>query len=164
MTRLLSHLTTNGWSLRRRFPAYALAAIEVAIRTAERAHSGEIRFAIETCLDLRSLWAGRDAAWRAQEVFSRLRVWDTQQNNGVLIYVLLADRDIEIVPDRGFAGLVSAAEWQEACRAMEMAFRAGDFEAGALVGIRRVSALIGRHFPPSATDRNELPDRPALLG
>ena len=163
MPRLLTHLMTTRWSLRRRFPPGTLAAIEAAIREAERQHSGEIRFAIETCLDFRRLWRGRDAAWRALDLFSRLRVWDTQQNNGVLIYLLLADRHIEIVPDRGFAGLVADAEWQVVCRCMETEFRAGHFETGALAGIRRVSVLIGRHFPPSAADRNELPNAPVVL-
>lgn len=145
------------------FPPAALAAIEASIRAAEREHSGEIRFVIEPCLnwwDLRE----RDAARRrAREVFAQLRVWDTDQNNGVLIYLLLADQDIEIVADRGLAMRVSDSEWEEVCRCMENEFRAGHFEAGALAGIRRTAVLIARYFPPAAGDRNELPDAPVLL-
>lgn len=163
MHRAARHLLTTRWSLRGSFPPATLAAIEAAIRAAEREHSGEIRFAIETCLHLRHLWAGEDARRRAHEVFARLRVWDTAQRNGVLIYLLLADRDIEIVADRGFAGRVSAEEWQEVARCIENEFRAGHFEAGALAGIRRASVLIGRHFPPRAGDRNELPNAPVVL-
>ena len=96
-------------------------------------------------------------------MFAKLGVWDTEYNNGVLIYLLLADRDIEIVADRGFEGQVAEAEWQEVCRCMENEFRAGQFEAGALAGVRRVSQLVARHFPPRADDRNELPDRPVVF-
>lgn len=151
------------WSLRRAFPALTLAAIEGAIRAAERQHSGEIRFAIEGCLHFRHLRARHDAQRRALELFAKLRVWDTAQNNGVLIYLLLADRDIQIVADRGFSGRVTTAEWEAVCRCMEAELRAGQFEAGALAGIRRVSALIARHYPGSLSDRNELPDAPVVI-
>jgi uncharacterized membrane protein len=163
MRRMLRHLLTTRWNLRRRFPRASLRAIQAAIGAAEREHGGEIRFAIETCLDLRRLRAGESARQRALEVFARLRVWDTEARNGVLIYVLLADRDIEIVADRGFRALVSAEEWEAVCRAMEAEFRAGRYEAGALAGIRSVSALIARHFAPSARDLNELPDAPQII-
>lgn len=96
-------------------------------------------------------------------MFTQLRVWDTGRNNGVLIYLLLADRDIEIVADRGFDGRVPAAEWGEICHAMEQEFRAGRFEAGALAGVGLVSGVMARHFPPQDSDRNELPDAPVLF-
>jgi uncharacterized membrane protein len=163
MNRILRHLLVTRRSLRRTFPPSALAAIEAAIRAAERDHSGEIRFAVETGLRLRALLAGVDARTRALEAFARLRVWDTVQNNGVLIYVLLADRDIEIVADRGFDSIVSEAEWAEVSRCMEIEFRAGQFEAGALAGVRRASAIIAAHFPHRPDDRNELPNEPVLL-
>lgn len=164
MNRALRHLLTTRRSLRRCFPPGSLEAIETAIRACERDHSGEIRFAIETCLHVRQIWSGVSARSRALDVFSRLRVWNTARNNGVLIYLLLADRDIEIVCDRGLEDKVTADEWQEVCRCMETEFRAGQYEAGALAGVRRVAALIARHFPPQGGDRNELPDAPVLLG
>jgi uncharacterized membrane protein len=163
MNRWLAHLLTTNWPLRRRFPPATLAAIRGAIAEGERVHGGEVRVAIEACLGLRSLMAGQAARARAVEVFTELRVWDTEANNGVLIYLLLADCDIEIVADRGFAGRVSAAEWEAVCRAMEAHFQAGRFEAGAVEGIRRISNLIARHYPPQARDVNELPDAPAVL-
>lgn len=163
MKRVLRHLLTSRRALHRSFPPATLTVIEAAIRAAEREHSGEIRFAIETCLDARRLWAGVTPRERALEVFAHLGVWDTERNNGVLIYLLLAEHDIEIVPDRGLAGKVADEEWQEVCRCMEDEFRAGRYEAGAVGGVRRVSALIARHFPPQAGDRNELPDRPVLV-
>ena len=155
--------STDDPSVRRLFPPATLEAIEASIRAAERLHSGEIRVAIETCLDARQLWAGTSARDRARDVFARLRVWDTALNSGVLIYLLLADHDIEIVADRGFEGRVSDEEWQEVCRCIESEFRAGQYEAGVLAGVRRVSALIARHFPPGPDDRNELPDRPVFV-
>lgn len=163
MRRTLAHLLTTRYSLRRRFPPATLAAIEAAIAAAEREHAGEIRFAIETCLDLRRLWGRWAARTRAGEVFAQLRVWDTAGRNGVLIYLLLADRDIEIVADRGYADRVTPAEWQAVCAAMEAEFRAGRFEAGAVAGVRAVAALAARHFPPLPGDRNELPDPPELI-
>ena len=163
MNRTLRHLMTAGRSLRRLFPAGTLAGIEAAIRAAEREHSGEIRFAVESCLHFRHLRSGRDARRRALDLFSRLRVWDTAYNNGVLIYLLLADRDIEIVADRGFNGKVTPAEWESVCRCMETEFAAGHFETGALTGIHRVSELIAPHFPPAPGDRNELPDAPVVI-
>ena len=163
MNRSARHLLTGRWSLRLTFPPATLATIEAAIRAAERDHSGEIRFAIETSLHVRSLMAGQTARDRAVDAFARLRVWDTAARNGVLIYLLLADRDIEIVADHGFDGRVNEAEWQEVCRCMENEFRAGQFEAGALAGVRRVSQLIARYFPPRTDDRNELPDTPVVF-
>lgn len=145
------------------FPPTALAAIEAAVHAGESGHSAEIRFAIETALDFRQLWSGTSVRERAIEVFTQLRVWDTARNNGVLIYLLLADRDIEIVADRGFDGRVGAAEWQQVCRSMENEFRAGRFEAGALAGVRQVSMIMARHFPLQDGDRNELANIPVLF-
>ena len=163
MRRYLKHLTTMPWRLQRCFPRVTLEAITAAIHAAETRHSGEIRFAIESRLDFGHLRAGIDARSRSHEVFAHRRVWDTHANNGVLIYLLLAERDIEIVADRGFSGKVSEDEWAEVCRSMESDFAAGRFEAGAIAGIERVSDLIARHFPPTADDRNELPDAPVII-
>lgn len=162
LKRILRHMFAASFGTRRRFPPRTLAAIEQAIRETEARHSGEIRFVIETALDGRPLLAGMSPRERAVELFAAQRVWDTELDNGVLIYVLLADRDVEIVADRGFNGRVSAAEWETVCVEMERHFRAGEFEAGAVAGVRRVGELIERHFPPQPGDRNELPDRPLL--
>jgi len=161
--RFWRHLLTTRFSLRRAFPPRTLAAIECAVGESEKQHSGEIRFAIETALDMPALLRGTRARDRAIEAFARLGTWDTAANNGVLIYLLLAERDIEIVADRGFEGRVSREEWQAVCDGMREAFRRGEFEAGSLEGIRRVGELIARHFPPEPGDVDELPDRPALL-
>ena len=167
LKRLLRHVAAQHWRTRLLFPAATLDAIEQAVTRAERTHAGEIRFAIETSLapvHVLNELAPRD---RALDVFSQLRVWDTEHNNGVLIYVQLADRDVEIIADRGFVGRVSPSEWEGVCRLMEEHFRAGRFQAGAIAGVDAVGTLLGRHYPPQAGQvavaRNQLPDRPTLL-
>lgn len=163
LKRTLRHMFATILGTHRRFPPTTLQAIEQAIRETETRHSGEIRFAIETALDGRPLLAGMSPRQRALELFAGLRVWDTELDNGVLIYLLLADRDVEIVADRGFNGRVSAAEWETVCVEMERHFVAGEFEAGAVAGVRRAGELIARHFPARPGDRNELPDQPVLV-
>jgi uncharacterized membrane protein len=164
--RLIRHVTAPHWRTRMLFPKPTLDAIEQAVSRAERAHAGEIRFAIET--SLAPLHVLNDLAPRARalEVFANLRVWDTEHNNGVLIYVQLADRDVEIVADRGLDGRVSAAEWEAVCRLIEGHFRTGQFQTGAIAGVDAVGTLLARHFPSAAApagSHNQLPDRPTLL-
>ena len=140
-----------------------MAAIEQAIRRSEQLHDGEIRFAVEAALDPLHLWRGETARQRAVEVFAELGVWDTERNNGVLLYLLLADRDVEIVADRGFNAKVTAAEWEGVCQRMESSLRAGRHREAVIAGIEAISQIVARHFPPSARGRNELADRPAAL-
>ncbi|MDM4770344.1 TPM domain-containing protein [Solimonas sp. SE-A11] len=163
--RLFRHLTTGPWTLRRRFPPAVLAAIEATVRAAESRHPGEIRFAVETALAPQALWRGLQPRHCAELAFARLGVWDTEHNNGVLIYLLLADHDVEIVADRGVGrGRVPAAEWEACCRIMEEHFRAGRFQAGAVAGVEAVAAVLARYPPVHPVDAgNELPDRPAIL-
>lgn len=161
--RLLRHLTMPVWRLRRAFPPGSLAAIEHAIGESESRHGGQIRFAAEHALPPVALWHGQNARQRAVEVFSELRVWDTAHNNGVLIYLLLADRDVEIVADRGIHACVPAAEWEAICRHMEAAFLQGRYEEGALAGIAAVTRLLQQHFPAAGGQADELSNRPALL-
>lgn len=161
--RWFKHLCSGQWQVRRTFPAAALQAIEAAIREAESAHHGQIRFAVEAGLDVGPLLGNKTARERAIEMFSRLRVWDTEDNNGVLIYLLLADRDVEIIADRGVHAHVGREGWESICRDMEAEFHAGRFEAGVLAGIRAVSAHLGKHYSRQGVSANELPDQPVLL-
>jgi len=163
--RLLRHLAATHWRTRLRFPRSTLDAIEQAVARAERTHAGQIRFAIETALTPLQILNDLGARARALELFASLGVWDTELNNGVLIYVQLADRSVEIVADRGVSARVSTAEWQGVCRLMEEHFRAGRFPQGAVAGVDAVGALLSRHFPasPARGINNELPDRPTLL-
>lgn len=163
--RWFRHLLATRGELRRAFPLSTLDAIEAAVRASEKSHGAEIRFAIEGFLEPHDVRHGKTARGRALEVFSSLGVWDTEDNNGVLIYVLLADRAVEIVADRGYNRRVAADEWAAICRAMEGRFKARDFRAGALEGVRSVGEIMATHFPPQAgrRDEDELPDRPAVL-
>jgi uncharacterized membrane protein len=163
LSRLLRHWRTGTSTVSRAFPAATLARIEAVIGEVERTHAGQIRFAVEADLPTGDLLAGVTGQDRALAVFSDLRVWDTEYNNGVLIYLLLADRDVEIVADRGIHARAGAEAWETVCRAMEACFRDGRVEEGAVTGIRAVGALIARHFPPADAGRNELPDAPVLL-
>jgi uncharacterized membrane protein len=163
LSRLLRHLISSHWRVRRSFPPEALARIEQAVAKSETRQGGQLRFAVEHALDTTSLLRGVSARERALDVFSALKVWDTEHNNGVLIYLLLADRDVEIIADRGIHQRVSAQSWEAICREMEGAFRAGNFEQGVLSGIARVTELLEAHFPKSRDDLNELPDRPVVL-
>jgi len=163
--RFFRHLYTTHASLRRAFPDAVLSEIALAIRESESRHTGEIRVAIEASLEPIEALRGRAPRERALQVFAELGVWDTAANNGVLIYLLLADNDVEIVADRGCNGLVAAAEWADICRVMESKFRAARFGQGMLDGIGRVGGLLATHFPGVADSRNpdELPNRPAIL-
>ena len=161
LKRVLRHLMTPGWALRRAFDAAALDAIEKAIAAAERTHGGEIRFAIEAQLSPMEVFRGIAPRERAVEAFAQLGVWDTDENNGVLLYVLWADHDVEIVADRGFNGRVSAQEWEDVCHRMESLFAQGQAVDAVITGIEAVGRLIARHYP--AVDRNELSNRPVVL-
>ena len=161
--RWLRHLTATPVATRRRFPRHVLQAIEKAITAIEAQHAGEIRFAVETSLDFAALRAGRSPRERAVELFGQLGVWDTEHNNGVLIYLLMAEHDVEIVADRGIAARVTPEEWEALCRLMETHFREGRFREGAVAGVEGVGSLLAKHFPGTGGDRNEQPNRPVLL-
>jgi uncharacterized membrane protein len=161
--RVLRHLFATHWGTRRRFNADVLTRIEQALRRIEGQHAGELRFAVETAFDLPELWYGVTPRQRALQVFGHLGVWDTAGNNGVLIYVLMADRDVEIIADRAIAARVSQAEWDAVCRDMENHFRAGRFAEGSETGIAAVGSLLGKHFPGRGGDRDEQSNQPVLL-
>lgn len=162
--RIMRHLLTGQLAVRRRFPAASLTVIEQAIKQSEMTHGGEIFFAVEAALNTASLLRNQTARERAIEVFSQQRIWDTEYNNGVLIYLLLADRDVEIIADRGIHSKVSSKEWEDICRAMESAFRQQQFEAGVIQGINTVSSYLRKYFPPAPENaRNELADKPVVL-
>jgi uncharacterized membrane protein len=163
LSRIARHLFVLPWAWKRAFPPSTLDAIEAAIRASETRHGGEIRFVIENSLPPILAWRGVSGRARALEVFSNLRVWDTESNSGILIYLLLADRGIEIIADRGIAARVTGDAWEDVARTMEAAFRQGDFERGALTGIAAVDALLAAHCPPPRHNPNELENRPTIL-
>lgn len=161
--RIAKHLLVTNGPLRKAFPTGTLDKVEAAIKASETLHAGEIRFVVEGALDGSPLFKGQSARERAIGLFSELRVWDTEHNTGVLIYLLLADRAVEIVADRGINAKVDAQEWSRVCRQMETAFRQSNFEAGAVGGVQAVTQHLAKHFPANGHNSNELPDKPVVL-
>ncbi len=151
------------WRWRLAFPATVLLEIEQAITQSERLHNGELRFAVENALLPSWVWRGMSAQQRATDVFSSLRVWDTEQNNGVLIYVLLADREVHILGDRGIDKRVTQTEWDAIAKVMQAHFSAGYFHQGALEGIQHITTLLAKYFPPDKNKRNELSNKPVII-
>lgn len=161
--RLCRHLGTIPSVSRRYFPVESLRRIEKAIAYSETLHSGQIRFVVEGNLDALDILRKKTGKKRAIEIFSRLRVWDTEANNGVLIYLLLADHDFEILGDRGIHHQVGDAGWERISQEMEKRFRRGQFEAGVLYGIEQIGQLLAEHYPANGQPRNELPNTPVLM-
>lgn len=161
--RLIRHLLTDHWSVRRAFPQAVMEAIRDKIAEQEKRHGGELRFAVEASLPLALLWRGQDARSRAVDLFGQLRVWDTEQNSGVLIYLLLADKRVEIIADRGIHAKAGNATWEAICADMREAFAAGRFEQGVSSGVAAISDLLAAYYPPVAGDTNELPNEPIVL-
>ena len=165
LKRLIRHTIKTPQAVDRAFPAAVLKRIQDAIAESERAHSGEIRFAVEAALPWSYLKRNAPARERAEMVFAKLRVWDTEDNNGVLIYVELADQRIEVVADRGVARHVPNARWDEISNMMRERFQANEFEAGSIAAVRAVSALLAERFrlPDGAHNPNQLSDAPTVL-
>jgi len=162
LARLLRHRWFDESDTRRALGPQALERIQQRIAASERAHTGEIRVCVEAGLPLSYLWRGASARERAVSMFGKLRVWDTEANNGVLIYLLLAEHQIEIVADRGIARHAPSGHWESIVNGMRQEFRAGRFEPGLLQAIGAVEALMLQHWPQAEgqANPNELPDRP----
>ena len=163
--RILKHRWLDDRDTARALGPDALRRLEAKVHASEGAHSGEIRLCVEAGLPLSYLWKALSARDRAVTLFGKLRVWDTEANNGVLIYLLLAEHSIEIVADRGLARHVPAGQWQSIVAGMREAFRAGRYEEGLSAAIAAVDGLLVAHFPLAAGERNpnELPNRPIVI-
>ena len=165
LLRLFKHRWWDERDVQRVLPRAALDRLQAQVLASERRHGGEIRICVEAGLPLSYLWQGLAARDRAITLFGKLRVWDTEANNGVLIYLLLAEHAIEIVADRGLSRHVDPAAWAALLAPMREAFRAGQFEQGLSLAVAELDRLLGQHFAaaPGAANPNELPDRPVLL-
>ncbi|MBC7214975.1 MAG: TPM domain-containing protein [Burkholderiaceae bacterium] len=164
LLRLLRHRWYEG-EVHRIFPEKLLQDLAARVQASERKHTGQIRIAIEGGLPWSYLRRAAPPRERAVMLFGKLRVWDTEHNNGVLIYLLLAERAIEIVADRGLARRVPAQQWQDIVARMAATFRAGHWEQGLALAIDEVQALLVQHFPAQAgaAHGNELPDSPLIV-
>lgn len=163
LRRLICHLMLPHWWAQRVFPRDLLQRIERAITASESAHRGELRLVVEANLPMHCLWPAQSTRARAVELFSQLRVWDTAENSGVLIYLQLIDRRVEIVADRGISTRVRQDFWSEVCKGMETAFRVGNFESGTLQALEVITLALQQHFPACGESANELPNAPLLL-
>ena len=161
--RFVKHFFSHPWQAKRHFSPAALQNIEQAIQASEQKHAGEIRFIVETGLHPLEILYKKTPKKRALELFGSLNIWDTEHNNGVLIYLLLVDRDVEIVADRGINKLVGYAGWEKICHDMETLFRKGEFEAGVLQGIVEISAEMEKHFPQTGKNKNEISNKPLIF-
>jgi len=164
MQRLLTNLFGSWFQLRRRFPTALLDEMAAAIAAGERTHLGEVCFVIESRLATLAVLDGLDAPARARQVFTQLRVWDTECNSGVLFYVLMAEHRIEILADRGIAARVTTAEWDAISARMRECYARGQWRDGSLEGIAAANSLLVGYFPDNGrANSDELPDRPVLL-
>jgi uncharacterized membrane protein len=164
LKRFWRHVLMSPPAARRAFPESAMEAIGREVSAGEKKHRGEVRLVVEAELTTAQLWADLRSRERAIDLFAQLRVWNTEDNTGILVYVLLADRKVEIVADRGIAREVDQSEWDAICAAMGAAFRSGDFAGGSIAGVKAANALLERHFPAGEGENpNELPDRPLLI-
>ena len=163
LARFFRHVWMSPFILRTRFPQKTLDAISQAVAESEKRHRGQLRFVVEAELTSGQLWDGLIARERALEVFSLMGVWDTEENNGVLIYVLLADRKVEIVADRGIHRHVGNERWSAICREIELHYCKNDFSSGSLTGIDKISAELAYYFPANGAQKNEQSDHAVVL-
>lgn len=161
--RLLAHVFNTPWHVRRHFSRAALHRIEQAITASEKTHDGEIRFVVEGDLHPLAILRGISPRNRAIDLFSQLRIWDTEQNNGVLIYLLMADHDVEILADRGINRHLGKHGWEDICHAMQDRFRQGQFEEGVVYAITEIGKSLQQYYPATSDDKNELPNKPVVL-
>jgi uncharacterized membrane protein len=163
ITRLWKHLSTTEATGRRMFPAHTLKAIETAIAEGETRHRAEVRMIVESALDVQAVLNGVSPRERARELFAHYRIWDTEENCGVLVYVNLADHQVEIVADRGVGRVITARDWQAVCRQMTQGFAHGDSHDSVIAALGQLNALLQQHYPDDGSRRNQLPDKPILL-
>lgn len=160
---MLRHALSHARQVTRLLSMQALYAIEQQIAVSEQQHAGEIRVVIESGLPMSAVLHNISPRARAIQLFGQLNIWDTEHNNGVLVYLLLADRDVEIVADRGIHRHVGTQGWQHICQRMEASFRSGQFEAGLQYGVEAIGELLAQHYPPERQPRNELSNRVLVL-
>jgi uncharacterized membrane protein len=162
IARAWRHASAGQARGRSAFPPEALAAIGSAISEGERGHRAELRLVVEVALPMELAWRGITNRARALALFVEYGVWDTEDNCGVLIYVNLTERKVDIVADRNINRKIDAATWQAVCNTMTGGFARGDYQASTIAAIAQVNALLHQHFPSQGERANELPDHPVI--
>jgi uncharacterized membrane protein len=163
LSRLMRHLFTTTASGRRLFPEPTLKAIQATIATGEKVHRAEVRLIVEPSLTLMDVLRKTSAREQARELFTQYRIWDTEENCGILIYVNLADHKVEIIADRTIGRLLTAHEWQAVCKTMTQGFARGEYHDSAVAGFRQLNELLAVRFPSDGSTVNELTNRPIIL-
>jgi uncharacterized membrane protein YgcG len=163
LSRALRHLTTTRYSGKKAFPCATLGAIQQAIAAGESVHRAEIRLIVEPSLEFSAIVAGLSSRARAHELFSQYRIWDTEENCGILIYIDLADHQVEIVADRGISRLIPQHHWHAVCKTMTSGFAKGEYHDSVIAGIRQLNAALQEHFPDNGAQANQLSNKPILL-
>ena len=162
-SRLIKHLCTTTATGRSAFPEETLKAIEEVIAEGEARHRAEVRMVVEPSLSAQAVLTGMSPRERARELFSYYRVWDTEENCGVLVYINLADHQVEIVADRGVGRVVAAKEWEAICRTMTEGFARGAYHDSVVAALGALNALLEKHYPDDGSTHNQLPNRPLML-
>lgn len=162
-SRMQRHLLTTASAGKRAFPQATVKAIEAAIAAGETLHRAEVCLIVEAALPLQAIMHGVTARERASALFTQHRIWDTEENCGVLIYVNLADHKVEIVTDRAVGRLILASDWQAICHAMAQGFARGTFHDSTLAALTRINALLQQHFPANGTRSNQIVNKPIIL-
>lgn len=163
LSRLFKHLRTTTAVGRRTFPESTLKAIEETIAEGETRHRAEVHMIVEPALDAQDVLSGLSSRDRARELFSEYRIWDTEENCGVLVYINLADHKVEIVADRGVGREIPAGEWEAICRTMTQGFAKGEYHHSVIAALTRLNDLLEQHYPDDGTSHNQLPNRPMML-
>jgi len=163
LARLLRHLFTTAAAGRRLFPSATLKAIQAAIAQGEKLHRAEVRLIVEPAMPVADVFGGMSSRERARLLFSDYRIWDTEENCGVLVYVNLADHKVEIIADRAVGRAIAAADWQKVCRTMTAGFAAGNYHDSAIAALAQLNALLHAHFPSDGATPNELSNRPLII-
>jgi uncharacterized membrane protein len=163
--RLFNHLRSTRAAARQAFPSALLKAIQASIAEGEQRHRAQVKLIVEAALSAGAVWRGEGARQRAHELFARYRIWDTEENCGVLVYINLADHKVEIVADRGAARAVTREQWQEVCRTMTAGYARGDYRDSTLAALERLHVLLAEAMPrhDGGPDHNELSDKPVVL-
>ena len=162
-SRAMKHLFTATRAGRAAFPERTLKEIQSAIAAGEMRHRAEVRLVVEPALDIYSVFRRMSSRERARELFSRYRIWDTEENCGVLIYVNLADHKVEIIADRGVGRALGAEQWKSVCANMTQGFSRGEFHDSSVAGLVRLNDLLAVGFPSDGSSLNELSNRPIVL-
>lgn len=163
LPRMMRHLFTTTAAGRRAFPPATLKAIQAAIAKGEAQHRAEVRLIIEPALTMQAVLGGMSARERARELFAHYRIWDTEENCGVLIYIDLADHKVEIIADRGIDRLIGRHEWQAICYTMTTGFARGAFHDSAIAAVEQLNLLLQTHLPANGARPNQLSNRPLVL-